>query len=393
MLYDYIIIGAGLIGAAAAKYISDPGKKVALIGPDEATVLDQQIVFASHYDRARIQRIFGRDPASTLLNQQSANAYDLIEAESNIRFHSKEGCLYVNPYGMDTYLENITEQSKQFIVNFQSFASGEKLNAFEPNYHFPGSSKGIFEAAPSGHINPRLLIKAQLHLFKKNGGNLFNDTAIDISNDLNDIKITTYSGKIYQAKKVLLAPGAFVNFFNLLPQKLALTLKSESTLWVKTSVAEGLRLANLPGLLYSIKEPDIDDIYLIRPLEYPDGNFYLKTGANFPSDIFFKNLKEIQDWFRKGNNETNLEIMRDYLLQLIPSISISDCFTKKCIVCYTPHGKPYIGEVGKNLFVAAGGNGYAAMSSDALGKIAASVVSTYDFPSPFLAETFRPVFI
>jgi len=90
MLYDYIIIGAGLIGSAAAKYISDPGKKVALIGPDEATVLDQQIVFASHYDRARIQRIFGRDPVSTLLNQQSAKAYDLIEAESNIRFHSRE---------------------------------------------------------------------------------------------------------------------------------------------------------------------------------------------------------------------------------------------------------------------------------------------------------------
>ena len=393
MVYDCVIIGAGLIGSAAAKYISDPGKKVALIGPDESTVLDQQIVFASHYDRARIQRIFGRDPVSTLLNQQSANAYDLIEAESNIRFHSKEGCLYVNPYGMDTYLENIAEQSKKFTVNFQSFDSGEKLNSFAPYYHFPNSSMGIFEAAPSGHINPRLLIKAQLHLFQKNGGEVFNDTAIDISNDSKDIKITTYSGKIYQAKKVLLAPGSFINFFNLLPQKLVLTLKSESTIWVKTNVAEGLRLANLPGLLYKIKEPDIDDIYLIRPLEYPDGSYYLKMGANFPSDIFFKDLKEIQNWFKSGNNETNLEIMKDYLLQLIPSISISDSFTKKCIVCYTPHGKPYIGEVENNLFVAAGGNGYSAMSADALGKIAASVVTTNDFPAPFSADTFRPVFL
>ena len=393
MIYDCIIIGAGLIGSAAAKYISEPGKKVALIGPDEAKVLDQQIVFASHYDRARIQRIFGRDPVSTSLNQQSANAYSSMEEKSNIRFHSKEGCMYVNPYGMDTYLENIAEQSKNFTVNFQSFDSGEKLNSFEPNYHFPDSSKGIFEAAPSGHINPRLLIKAQLNLFQKNGGEVFNDTAIDISNDSNDLKITTYSGKIFLTKKVLLAPGSFVNFFNLLPEKLALTLKSESTIWVKTSVEEGLRLSKLPGLLYKIKEPEIDDIYLIRPLEYPDGNFYFKIGANFPSDIFFNDLKEIQDWFKTGNNENNLAIMKDYLLQLIPSIGISDSFTKKCIVCYTPHGKPYIGEVGNNLFVAAGGNGYSAMSSDALGKIAASVVSENGFPAPFSAETFRPVFL
>ncbi|HEY5392671.1 MAG TPA: FAD-dependent oxidoreductase, partial [Hanamia sp.] len=116
-------------------------------------------------------------------------------------------------------------------------------------------------------------------------------------------------------------------------------------------------------------------------------------GANFPSDIFFKDLNEIQNWFKSGNNETNLDIMKDHLLQLIPSISISDSFTKKCIVCYTPHGKPYIGEVENNLFVAAGGNGYSAMSADALGKIAASVVSTNGFPAPFSAETFRPVFL
>ncbi|MGN6194269.1 MAG: NAD(P)/FAD-dependent oxidoreductase [Ginsengibacter sp.] len=392
MIYDCIVIGRGLIGSAAAKYISNSVKKVLLIGPDEETVLQQQIVFASHYDRARIQRIFGRDEIATLLNQQSANAYSSIQNESGIHFHSTEGCLYVSPYGVDSYLENILEQSKKFTVNFQSFDSAESLNSFTSDYHFPSSSKGIFEEAPSGHINPRLLIKAQLNLFGKNGGEIFNDTAADVSNKNNEIKITTLSGKIFYSKKVLLAPGAFVNFFNLLPQKVFLTMKSESTIWVKTTSEEGLRLSKLPSLLYKIKEPEIDDIYLIRPLQYPDGNFYLKMGANFPSDVFFTNLNEIQDWFKTGNNEANLKILKDYLLQLIPSISIEISFTKKCIVCYTRHGKPYIGEVENNLFVAAGGNGYSAMSSDALGKLAATVLLENNFPQPFSAHDFRPVF-
>jgi sarcosine oxidase len=84
--------------------------------------------------------------------------------------------------------------------------------------------------------------------------------------------------------------------------------------------------------------------------------------------------------------------MKDYLLQLIPSISIQDSFTKKCIVCYTKHGKPYIGEVENNLYVAAGGNGYSAMSSDALGKIAATLLVENKFPEVFSAFDFRPVF-
>jgi glycine/D-amino acid oxidase-like deaminating enzyme len=315
-----------------------------------------------------------------------------MQNESGIHFHSEEGCLYVSPYGVDSYLENIVEQSKNFTINFQSFDSAASLSSFVPDYHFPPSSKGIFEGAPSGHINPRLLIKAQLTLFEKNGGEVFNDTAIDVSDEKDHIKISTLSGKIFLAKKVLLAPGAFVNFFNLLKQKLFLTMKSESTIWVKTNDDEGLRLSTLPSLLYKIKEPEIDDIYLIRPLQYPDGNFYLKMGANFPSDIFFKNLNEIQDWFKTGSNEENLKIMKDYLLQLIPSISIENSFTKKCIVCYTQHGKPYIGEVENNLFVAAGGNGYSAMSSDALGKLAASVFIENTFTDPFSAYDFRPVF-
>mmetsp|Transcript_31490 Transcript_31490/g.64898 ORF Transcript_31490/g.64898 Transcript_31490/m.64898 type:complete len:81 (-) Transcript_31490:11-253(-) len=35
-MYDVAVVGAGLIGAAAAKYLAKKGLKVALIGPTEA---------------------------------------------------------------------------------------------------------------------------------------------------------------------------------------------------------------------------------------------------------------------------------------------------------------------------------------------------------------------
>lgn len=393
MIYDNIIIGAGLIGSAAAKYISESEKNVALIGPDEDRVLSEKIIFSSHYDSSRIQRFFGNDAIFTLLNQQSVNQYDTIEKETKIIFHFKEGCLYVNPSGMNTYLKKIAEQAKVFDIKYQNFQSGESIHSFNSDFNFPVSAKGIFEPAPSGHINPCLLIKAQQFLFKKNGGILFNDIVKDVNQKGDEIKIETLDGKIYRSKKVLLASGAFINFFNLLKRKLLLRLKSETTILAKVSPEEAFHLVNLPALLYKIRKPEIQDIYLVRPIQYPDGNFYLKMGANIPDDIYFTNLSEIQEWFKNENDKANLKIIKETLMNLIPNLSIKKCHERKCIVSYTQHGKPYIGKVDHNIFVATGGNGYSAMCSDALGKISATLMLKNQFPLPFLQKDFEPVFI
>lgn len=381
------------MGSAAAKYISQYQPKVAIIGPDETTALQQGIVFASHYDQARIQRIIGNDPVSTLLNQQSANQYSTIEKETNVSFHSKEGCLYVNPDGTDSYLDHVASQAHIFNTRYQGFQNGRSLNSFTSDFNFPPTSKGIFEPSPSGHINPRLLITAQLILFKNNGGSIFNDTVNGVTYENRAFKITTVDGKIYHSKTVLLAPGAFINFLNLLENPLLLKLKSETTIWVKVSKEEAERLASLPSLLYQIARPEIQDIYLVRPLLYPDGKYYLKMGANFPADIYFDDLTDIGQWFKSGNSHSNLATMQQALKSLMPRLSLSECYSKRCIITYTKHGKPYIGPLNeKGLFVVTGGNGYSAMSSDALGKIAATVLLENNFPNEFSANDFQPVF-
>ena len=179
---------------------------------------------------------------------------------------------------------------------------------------------------------------------------------------------------------------------NLLQKKLVLKIKSETTIWVKVNEEEARRLSSLPPLLYKINEPEIQDIYLIRPLKYPGGNYYLKMGANIPTDIHFNNLTEIQDWYKNGDGNDNRPVLEKALKAILPGISIQEVHEKRCIVCYTKHNKPYIGPIQKGLFVAAGGNGYAAMSSDTLGKIAATVLLEDDFPTGFSAKDFEPVF-
>ena len=82
MIFDCIVIGKGLIGVAAAKYLSQSQKKVMIIGPDENPDVNQAIVFASHYDQGRVQRIIGTDLVWTLLNLQSSSQYYFLEKKS-----------------------------------------------------------------------------------------------------------------------------------------------------------------------------------------------------------------------------------------------------------------------------------------------------------------------
>lgn len=393
MIFDCIVIGKGLIGSAAARYLSQFQKRIAIIGPDEHPDVNEAIVFSSHYDQGRVQRIIGVDNVWTLLNLQSSAQYRFLEKETGITFHSGVGCLYVNPVGVDRYLEQVERQAKVYKLKYDFFENDEAIHKAFRDFNFPSSSKGIFEKAPSGFINPRLLIKAQLNLFEKNNGTVIEDIANEIDCQKGYLQIKTLFGNIYKAKKVVLCPGAFINFFNLSKNKLALSLKGETTLWANLTLQEAERLAKLPSLLYEIDSPAYKNIYLIQPVQYPDGKYYLKMGCNLPGDIYFDDIESIRDWFRNGPSDNNLEVLKEVLLRIMPDLQVKEYFTKRCIVSFTKHRKPYIGELdNRGLFVACGGNGYSAMCSDALGKIAAKLLTEGVFPKEYPAALFQPVF-
>jgi glycine/D-amino acid oxidase-like deaminating enzyme len=392
--FDTVVIGKGLIGAAAAKYLSQYLEKVAVVGPDEPENMDEAILFASHYDSGRVQRQIGRKSAMTLLNLQAVKQYPLLQKESGIQFHSGIGCLYINPYGKDTYLEQAPQIAKQHGFKIDLYENANDLAHAFPEFCFPDGSKGLFESAPSGHINPRLLIKAQLKIVDQNGGEVIREIVKGATHKNGIVTITMQQGKTLRAKRVLLTMGSFTNFSPLLETKLALTLKSETVILARVDQKEAQRLEKLPSLLYEIDTPALEGIYLIRPIQYPNGHTYLKMGSNLPEDIYFEpNLNDIQAWFRSGDSNAHLNKMLEALMTIMPNLKVEECVTKRCILTRTEnHGNPYVGCINDHLFVAIG-NGYSAMSSDAIGRLAATLIRTNEFPEQFDAEDFAPVFV
>ena len=98
--YEYIVVGKGLMGAAAARHLTAHSPGVALIGPDEPPGRAAHTgVFGSHYDEGRITRILDPDRIWALLAQRSIARYRDIEKHSGIAYYHEVGHLAVGPRG------------------------------------------------------------------------------------------------------------------------------------------------------------------------------------------------------------------------------------------------------------------------------------------------------
>ncbi len=85
-LFEYAVVGAGLIGSATAKYISEINPNTVLLGPSEPKdKKSHQGIFGSHYDEGRITRISDTMSGWAYLAKKSIQQYKTIEKKSGIR--------------------------------------------------------------------------------------------------------------------------------------------------------------------------------------------------------------------------------------------------------------------------------------------------------------------
>jgi glycine/D-amino acid oxidase-like deaminating enzyme len=372
--YRYIVIGKGLMGSAATRYLSGWGA-TAVIGPDEPT--DWQThpgVFASHYDQGRITRRLSKDVIWSELAQAAIAQYPYLEAASGIVFHRSTGGLYVAPDPDDAYFQLADGWGRQQAVDYTRLTPAERQARF-PFLDFPAGWPALWEGPPAGYINPRDLIKAQLDVARQQGATVIGETAVSIHLDANSARVVTDANQTYQADKVLLATGAFSNCFDLLPRPLPLRVKSEIIILAEVGEVEVERLGGMPTVIYEIESDLLNDIYLLPPIRYPDGRFYLKMGCNTAVDQTLSTLEEMRRWMIAGKSDRMLVPMRAALESIIPGLQANSFHTKRCLITYTPHGKPYIDVLQPGqLYVATGGNGSSAKSSDSLGRMAAELV-------------------
>lgn len=373
--FNYIIAGAGMMGAAAARHLSGWTDGVALIGPDEPPDHSaHKGVFASHYDEARITRTIDADPIWARLANRSIARYRQIERDSGINFYTEAGCLIVGPRrGKGTcYIGEVLAASQRLGVE-AALIDDEGLARQFPFFAFPDESEGVWEAKNAGHINPRRLVRAQTLLAERQGCSVIRQIVAAMHEESGRVIVTTESGEQFMADHVLVAAGGFSINEALLPRRLDLKVFARTVAFFEVEETAMQGWGSLPSLIWKWSDED-DGIYLLPPVRYPDGKIYLKIGGD-PDDLLLDRESDIRTWFRSGGRTSAHRHLTGVMERLMPALDLSRSSMAACVTSFTPTGYPAISMSGsKRIGVLAGGCGAAAKSSDEIGRLGAELL-------------------
>ena len=375
--FDYLVIGAGLMGSAAIRYLAQWSPNVAIIGPAEPRQETlHNGVFASHYDQGRLTLRLSKDVTWSRLADRAINNYRWLEQQSDIPFYTPVGRLAAEATHSPTPERDaaLSIAAAEGLPYTLHGVGDDSWRTRFPYLDFPADFWVLHEPEPAGVINPRAMLHAQMTIAGQSGATILRETAVRVEEDDSGVTVTTDMDHRYRANKVIVAAGAFTNFNNLLPYPIPLKIKTETILLGGVTSDEAARLADMPTVNYQIHDPDIDDIYMTPPLRYADGDYYVKMGCNTRTDAWPTTLADVQKWFQRGNSDACKPAMVRALQSLLPTTDFTRFETRRCIVCYTPSGLPTIDTVSPRIVVATGGNGSGAKGSDTLGHLAAGLL-------------------
>ncbi len=373
--FRFIVVGRGMMGAAAARHLANQTDGIAVIGPDEPEDrASHQGVFGSHYDEGRIARTIDPDTDWARLANRSISRYADIERDSGIQFYAPVGCLVTGPKrgGETRYVGDVLEAASRLGVQTELLGDAG-LKAKFPFFAFSSGSEGVFEPHGAGHISPRRLVKAQSLLAEKAGARVIKQTALSIRDEGGLAVVTTAEGETFRAEKVLLAAGGFSIAENLLRQPVEMTVYGRTVAFFEVSETEAEARSGMPSLI-SKAHDDLDSIYMLPPIRYPDGKYYMKIGGD-PDDLQFKTEAELRAWFRTAGRDKVREHLVRIFQRLVPDLKRPPAFTNSCAVSHSPTGYPMIGYTSSpRVAVLTGGCGTAAKSSDEIGRLGAELL-------------------
>ena len=390
--FDYIVIGNGLIGSAATRFLSNTNQRVAVIGPEEpSNPSTHDGVFASHYDQRRLSRLASRSKLWVDVTRIALEDYSHLEAMSGILFYEPIGVLLVKAdHLQDDYLESPRETVIKETIAHSCYAAGDRSWREKfPVYDFPTTHWVLHETDSAGMIDPRAMRRAQLKVAQSQGATLIPQIAIELQQADGWMHVRTREGEHYRARKVLLTTGGFTNCYDLLPRKLALKPKTEVVILGEVSEADAEQLRTNPTVSYTVDHPRISDIYLTPPARYENGRYYVKMGANSVEDQFPADLGQMQQWFQSGDSDAILPDMRQALCAIMPNANFLSFETKRCMITRTASGYPMVDQLSDGLFVAVGGNGSSAKCAGGWGKLAADLLHEGSWPQHIAREPLK----
>ncbi|CAL1281696.1 unnamed protein product [Larinioides sclopetarius] len=388
-VYDLCIVGAGMFGSAAARHAStNPGLKACLIGPTEPSVHwlflflyadegKEREIFSSHYDEGRIVHVIDENLPHTVLSKHTISRFRELEKLSGIKFYNPVGFLLTTEKDSKDAI-NLLQKLLSHDIAFSDLSDGDVFKKRFPYLQMSDCDCRILDDNGAGYVSARRLVEAQKKVARLQGCEMIEDIVREVKDLREGVhQVITEKNGIIRAQRVLISAGAFTNYISLQPiGKVKMVVNQETVAMLRLSEKESEILRSMPTITYMKIKDDfpnlLNGVYILPPMQYPDGHYYLKAGRNGINSTE-PNLKEVNEWY---NSHGDLEIVNQLsclLRQLLPNTNFEAVSSKTCLTCHNETGLPYIDRVTPTVTVAVVGNGVGAMTSDEVGRIAAEL--------------------
>ncbi|MEM7732356.1 MAG: FAD-binding oxidoreductase [Pseudomonadota bacterium] len=389
-VFDIMVVGAGMMGSAAARHLGQTGLRVVLVGPGEPGEAKHHTgVFASHYDNARITRRLDRNVDWSRLSSASIARYGEIEALGQRTFFHPVGALMAGPEEGpgSAFIRATAEVARQDEIEFEELRDAQLKRLF-PYFQFPDGVLALYERDTGGWINPRDHVAAQIGAAVKRGVTHHVAEVSKVEEAEDHVIATCSDGSTIAARKVMIACGAFSKAEGLLPVPPDFKVFARTVVYFELSEAQVKELSNMPSVVYM--PPDLScDPYVLPPVRYPDGKHYIKIGGD-PQNIELEDTGAIKAWFRTDGHADVAALLREAMLKLMPDLRDVPTSTGSCVTSFTSSGKPLIHQQTDRFFALTGGCGAGAKCCDEIGRLAAELVTAGRIRSGQYTTCFGP---
>ena len=386
-IFDIDVIGRGMMGTSAAKYLANMGASIIIIGPGEPKNRStHKGVFGSHYDSGRITRILDKDPYYAKISELSIKRFREIENISGINFYENVGLITIS--GIHSFLDELKDCAKRHNLN-HSVVDHKDLALTFPYLNFQEGMTGIYEQETAGYIDPRKFISAQGEIINFFGGKIIKETVTKIKENNGYYSIYTDKNNHIKCEKILLATGPFANHLGLIPKFVSIKIIEHTVVFGEISYATLKTLKKMPSIIYRRTEDIFGSVYILPPIKYPDGRFWLKIGQS-RGKIMMNPEKNLIPWFQSHGDKEISEWLLSELKNILPKIKFISTHYDSCVTTKSNSGYQFIDKFdSKEIYSCLVGDGQAAKSADEIGRIAAHKILYGEVPGEYKGINFK----
>jgi sarcosine oxidase len=385
--FEYIVVGCGGIGCAAAYWLSREAG-------DEVLGLEQ---FALGHDRggsedhSRIIRLSYHAPEYTALTPHTYEAWAEVEAESGERLVFKSGGLDLEPVEDEPhYIDQYAGAMRAGGIEHEELSAREVMERF-PQFHLDDNVRGVYQA-DAGLVDAGRANATHVSLARSRGAKILENTPVrDVRVVSDGVEVAADEGT-FSGRRLVVAAGAWTNrVLRHVGVELPITCTQEQVTYFRAPSLEEFSLERFPIWIW---HGGLENTFYGLPVYGAPGT---KAGQDVGGDVVTVDTRTFEP------NPRIVANLRSFLKRYVPGSLGAELYTKTCLYDMPPDREFVLGTLPEHpqisVFNGAGhGFKFASLAGKILGELALHGKTQYPIESfrldrPALTDpTYEPVF-